>query len=124
VSGRVVRRPRCLDDLDAAAAYIQSQSDPERAIRFLRAADSTFAQLAGMPGIGTRYEPHEPLFSGIRYFPVTRHAKYLVFYRPLTDGIEVLRVLQGARDIQSVLVDELASVADVGEAQDTDAPDV
>jgi toxin ParE1/3/4 len=118
MSGQVVKRPHALDDLDDAAAYIQSQSGAQRAIRFLRAADSTFAQLAGMPGIGTRYEPHEPLYAGLRYFPISRHRKYLVFYRPITDGIEVLRVLHGARDIQSILAEEFGSEADNDEEAD------
>jgi toxin ParE1/3/4 len=106
MSGQVVKRPHALQDLDEAAAYIQDQSGPERAIRFLRAADSTFAQLAGMPGIGTRYEPHEPLYAGLRYVPITRHRKFLIFYRPLPDGIEVLRVLHGARDIAGIPAEE------------------
>jgi toxin ParE1/3/4 len=114
VSGQVVKRPHALQDLDEAAAYIQAQSGAQRAIRFLHAADSTFAQLAGMPGIGTRYEPHEPLYAGLRFFPVARHRKYIVFYRPITGGIEVLRVLHGARDIQSILAEEFGSDADTG----------
>jgi toxin ParE1/3/4 len=28
---------------------------------------------------------------------------YLVFYRPIEDGVEVLTVLHGARDLQAVL---------------------
>jgi toxin ParE1/3/4 len=120
VSGQVVKRPHALQDLDEAAAYIQDQSGPERAIRFLRAADTTFAQLAGMPGIGTRYEPHEPLFAGLRYFPIARHRKHLVFYRPITDGIEVLRVLHGARDIHNILTEEFGGDAD---ADDHDRAD-
>jgi toxin ParE1/3/4 len=27
---------------------------------------------------------------------------YLIFYRPLADGIEIVRVLHGARDIDSL----------------------
>ncbi len=122
MSGLVVKRPRAVQDLDEAAAYIQAQSGPQRAIRFLRAADSTFAQLAGMPGIGTRYEPHVPLYGGLRFFPVTRHRKYLVFYRPIAGGIEVLRVLHGARDIDSILVEEFGNDADAGDEGETDDP--
>jgi toxin ParE1/3/4 len=95
---------------------IQDQSGPERAIRFLRAADSTFAMLAGMPGMGTRYEPDEPLYAELRYFPITRHRKFPAFCRPLPDGIVVLRVLHGARDIASVLGEEFR--ADIGDDDD------
>ncbi len=112
MSGQVVKRPHALRDLDEAAASIQDQSGPDRAIRFLRAADSTFAMLAGMPGIGTRYEPDEPLYADLRFFPITRHRKFLAFYRPLPDGIEVLRVLHGARDIAGILAEEFGADTD------------
>jgi len=100
--------------LDDAADYIQRQSSAERAIRFLRAANSTFARLASMPGIGAPYEPCEPPYAGLRSFPVDRHSKYLVFYRPVPGGIEVLRVLHGARDIHSILLEEFRGDADDG----------
>ena len=120
MSGQVVKRPHALQDLDEAAAYIQDQSGPHRAIRFLRAADSTFAMLAGMPGMGTRYEPEEPLYADLRYFPITRHPNHLVFYRPLPDGIEVLRVLHAARDIAGILAEEFGGDADVGDDEEAD----
>ena len=123
MSGRVVKRPRALRDLDAGAAYIQERSGPERAIRFLRAADSTFATLAGVPGMGVRYEPDEPLYADLRYFPITRHRKFLVFYRPLPDGIEVLRVLHGARDIAGVLAEEFGADAGTDDDDQADEPE-
>jgi toxin ParE1/3/4 len=115
VSGHVVKRPHALHDLDEAADYIRRRSGPDRAIRFLRAADSTFAQLAGMPGMGTRCEPHEPVYGGLRFFPITRHRNHLVFYRPVPGGIEVLRVLHGARDIPGILAEEFGIEEDAGD---------
>src|SRR5439155_11946499 len=94
------------------------QSSPERAIRFLRAAEATFARLAGMPGMGVRYEPHEPIYAGLRFFPITRYRKYLVFYRPTPGGIEVLRVLHGARDIHGILAEEFGVEDDAGDEVD------
>jgi toxin ParE1/3/4 len=41
----------------------------------------------------------EELASELRSFPVRR---YVVFYRPLVDGIEVVRVLHGARDVTEI----------------------
>ena len=55
-----------------------------------------------MPGIGTRYAPREPLYVGLLYSPVVRYRKYIVFYRPIENGIEVLRVLHGARDVAAL----------------------
>jgi toxin ParE1/3/4 len=109
MTGRAVKLPRAVQDLDEAAAHIQLHGTPRRAIRFLRAADSTLTMLAGMPGMGTRYNPDDPLYAELRYFPISRFLKYIVFYRPLVDGIEVLRVLHGARDLGGLLADDFRS---------------
>jgi toxin ParE1/3/4 len=60
-------------------------------------------RLADMPALGSRYESHAPELTGVRFFPVTRYRNYLVFYRPTATGIEVLRVLHGAQDIERIL---------------------
>lgn len=116
MSGDIVRLPSALIDLDIAADYIRTRSGPDRAIRFLRAADATLTQLARMPGRGTRFEADEPIFADLRFFPVDHHRNFLVFYRPKADGIEVFRVLHGARDIQGILAEEL----DIGDADPVD----
>jgi toxin ParE1/3/4 len=59
-----------------------------------------------MPGIGIRYEPYEPPYAGLRYYPITLHRKTSCLFRPVPGGIEVLRVLHGARDIQSILAED------------------
>lgn len=41
----------------------------------------------------------EELQPSIRSFPV---GKYILFYRPIEGGIELVRVLHGARDIESL----------------------
>lgn len=41
----------------------------------------------------------DELAPGMRSFPIGR---YVVFYMPLEDGIDVIRVLHGARDIEAV----------------------
>ena len=79
--------------------------------------------LAGMPGMGTRYEPDEPLYADLRYFPVTRHRKFLAFYRPLPDGIEVLRVLHGARDVAGILAEEFGADTGDGDNDQADEPE-
>ena len=107
MTGQIVKRPTAVHDLDEAADYIRRHSGPDRAIRFLRAADATFQRLANMPGIGTRYESDEAAFTDLRFFPVSRFKKYLAFYRPIVGGVEILRVLYGARNIPSILAEDM-----------------
>ncbi len=87
--------------------------------RFFAQAEATFARLASMPGTGTRYEPDEQFHADLRYSPVSRFRKYLVFYRPVPGGIEVLRVLHGARDIAGILAEEFGVDGDAdGDRED------
>jgi len=102
---RVRQLIRARLDLVEIIAYLAEQSE-DAARRFRREAQATFERLAGMPGMGTRYTPDEPTYGELRYFPVSKFRNHLVFYRPTPDGIEVVRVLHGARDIGAILAEE------------------
>ena len=45
---------------------------------------------------------------GMRRAPVPSFSKYLIFYLPSAGGIDVVRVLHGAQDIERILRDEEA----------------
>ena len=94
----IIRRPSANRDLVDIFRHYAREAGMRVADRFFVQAESTFARLARMPGLGTRYEPDEPLYAGLHYFPISGFRKYLVFYRPVPGGIEVLRVLHGAPD--------------------------
>jgi toxin ParE1/3/4 len=51
--------------------------------------------LASSPGLGVQREEYCKLYK----FPVN---SYLIFYRPSQTGIDVIRILHGNRDINSV----------------------
>jgi toxin ParE1/3/4 len=93
-------------DLEECAEYIR-RDNPRAALRFLRAARTTMDRLLAMPEMGSLYESDEPELADVRRFPVSRFRNYLIFYRPTTMGIEVLRILHGARDIERILLGEV-----------------
>jgi toxin ParE1/3/4 len=78
-------------DLDEIWFYI-AQDNPEAADKFIRAVVSRFPKLASMPYMGRQREELSPR---LRSFPVGR---YVIFYRPMDNGVEIARVLDGARD--------------------------
>lgn len=88
----VLRTPEARLDLVDAALYI-AEDDPAAADRFLDAIAKTMQRLARHPLLG-RTRPE--LAPGLRSFP---HRQYVIFYRPIDRGIEVVRVLHGSRDI-------------------------
>lgn len=73
-----------------------AEDNPPAADRWLDAVDSRCKLLAQMPGLG-RLRPD--LAPELRSFVVGNH---VIFYRETHDGIEVIRVLHGARDLPSL----------------------
>ncbi len=67
-----------------------------RADALLRQLAGTMRTLAGNPLMG---RSREDLLPGLRSFAV---GSYIIFYRPVERGIEVARVLHGARDIPAL----------------------
>ena len=73
-----------------------SQDDLEAADKFLVTLVEKFSLLSGQPKIG-RARPE--LAPRIRSFPTGR---YIIFYRPMSDGIEIVRILHSRRDVENV----------------------
>jgi toxin ParE1/3/4 len=70
----------------------------------LKVAEDSIKRLADQPGIGRIWKSPLPHLAGIRVYPMpSGFRNYLIFYRPLENGIEVLTILHGARDIEAVL---------------------
>ena len=97
--------PEAREDLDQIHAYI-SEDNPEAADRVLEAAFSTFAGLAKMPGMGRPRAFRLPELSGLRSLRVQGFRNYLIFYRPQPDGVEIVRVLQGAQNLDALFGDD------------------
>ncbi|MDX1540980.1 MAG: type II toxin-antitoxin system RelE/ParE family toxin [Geminicoccaceae bacterium] len=88
-------RPEAVADLESIGDYIAADN-PTRAVSFVRELIAVCQRLAATPGIGVA---RESLRAGLRMFPVRG---YLIFYVPTDDGVEVIRVLSGARDIDAL----------------------
>ena len=90
---RVVLSPAAVRDLDAIWLYIARDS-PKYADRVV---DHLLAKcrdtLAPTPAIGRM---RDELEVGLRSFPVQDH---LLFYRPIDDGVAIVRVVHGRRDL-------------------------
>ena len=104
---RVILHPRAAQDLEAQADFIARDS-LAAAIRFAQAVQEAFRQLAQMPQMGRERRFPNPLLEGMRQWRVPGFEKHLIFYRPIEDGIEVLRVLHGARDIDRLFREDEA----------------
>lgn len=97
--------PAARADLISQCDYFANEvGKPALADRFAANVETTFKKLALTPGLGrVRSFPH-PNAAGLRSWQITGFPKHLVFYRPLPEGrgVEIIRLVHGARDLKSM----------------------
>jgi len=85
--------------------FFIARDNLEAALAFYDAVERTYREIARHPKRSLRYELDHPRLKELRRRGVVGFASSLVFYRVDAEGVEVIRVLHGARDIPSVLGD-------------------
>jgi len=103
----IYKHPQVIKDLIEIATYIAIEN-LDASDRFLKAANETFKQLAQMPRTGKICQFTNTQLVDIRQQAIKGFRKYLIFYRPTGSGIEIVRVIHGARDLAAIF-DELDS---------------
>ena len=90
--------PEAEADLDDIDDYL-FELDSDVADRFATEFGNRFQLLAERPHLGrsSSYAPN------LRRFAMP---PYIIFYRPIEGGVEIVRVLHGARNLGEVFVDE------------------
>jgi toxin ParE1/3/4 len=88
----IVRSPLSVRDYEDIWLYI-ARDNIDAADRLIRDFERHLAMLANMPGLG---RAEDDLAPSLRSFPV---GSYLLYYLPADEGIRLVRVLHGARDI-------------------------
>jgi plasmid stabilization system protein ParE len=96
---RIVYSAKARADLRALEEYIAERDGKSRARMILGRIEETIRILAFMPGMG-RFRPY--LREGLLAFSVT---PWTIVYelQPELDGIRVIRVVDGRRDLESLL---------------------
>lgn len=82
-------------DLNEIADYF-TENSLEAGERFFRAFNRKCQQLVAFPNSGKSYAAISPGLRGLSL------EGYIIFYRILNDGIEILRVVSGRRDFPSL----------------------
>jgi toxin ParE1/3/4 len=96
-------RPRARRALLEAFDYLIGQAGAEVGWRFLDAAQNSAEKLAAMPEMGVRCDFRDHSLRRLRRWPVQDFEQWLIFYLPTEQGVEVVHVLHGARDIPNAL---------------------
>ena len=58
--------------------------------RIHKAMQKAFRVLAAFPGIGAECGNHDIEFTGLRYWPLKKYRCYLVVYREVPEGVEII----------------------------------
>lgn len=83
------------DDLRNIWEYV-AQYNPESANKLIKDITKKFSLLRDYPLMG---KTQDALLINLRSFAFK---DYLIFYQPIDGGVEILRVLHGSRDIESI----------------------
>lgn len=99
---RVFRARLAELDLTEHVDYLARQN-PTAALRFIEAVERAFERLAQNPKLGPLQDFDHPALRTVRRWPIPAFSTYLIFYQITDEGVRVLRVLHGARDIPALL---------------------
>jgi toxin ParE1/3/4 len=102
VVSRWIVRQRADRDIDEQLVYLARRSH-SLAARFLESLEQTFVILTESPDRGFCWDDDSRSERSIRVCSVRGFPNVLVFYRPIENGVEIIRVLHGARDISTIL---------------------
>lgn len=89
---RVIYTPQAKQDINEIWDYYAPDNE-EYAARLLRSIDDKCKLLASFPAMGRE---QNSLIIGLRSFTL---GNFSIYYMTLEEGVEVLRVLHGARDV-------------------------
>lgn len=89
-------RPQAEADIEAIALYI-AEDNPSAASRWFTSIHQRCQKIGKMPGIGVARPDVRP---DLRMLPV---GNYLILYRQIDDGAEIVRVVHGARQWEDLL---------------------
>jgi plasmid stabilization system protein ParE len=97
---KFILAPCVEDELWAIWAFI-ARDNPDAATDVIEAAYETFKELADNPNLG-RPKKFSHRLKDIRSWRVSGFDNYLIFYRPVPGGVQVLHVYHGARNIDAL----------------------
>jgi toxin ParE1/3/4 len=97
---RIRLRPKARRDLVNEVLCLL-EDDPDVAERFQRAVEETANSLLAQPGMGSPSEWGPT--ADTRFFPVHGFPRHFVFYRPFADGLLIVRILHGSRDLPAIV---------------------
>ena len=88
---------------DLLDIYVRlAERDTEIARRFVFSVRDDSHKLRDMPRMGAIRYFRNRKYRNVRSWPISGFGKFLLFYRPVEEGIQVIRIVHGARDLRKL----------------------
>ena len=91
-----------ISDILEQAVWYANQSGPKLAKRWENRVTTTLFRISAAPRAGSLCRFKSEQLQGTRRVPVAGFPKHLIFYQLETKGVLVLRIVNGARDLESL----------------------
>lgn len=101
----LIVRHQADDDITAMTARIAVNGSPRTALRFVDQLHRTFRLLETFPHLGSVFPAALGLDPALRFLTMRRYRRVVIVYLPLPDGVDVVRVVEGNRNLAALLGD-------------------
>lgn len=95
-------------DADEAAAWYAEQGGLALELAFVDALEAAYDLIQRHPGVGSiRHAEHAPgLPAPLRFLPLERFERHLIYYIDLPEHLEVIRIWHASRGLEALMGDE------------------
>jgi toxin ParE1/3/4 len=93
-------------DIEDLADYYRTEAGLTVALRFVHNAERALAQLAERPRLGALLGFEQAPYADIRRWHIKGFTALLILYRPVAEGIQVIRVVRASRDLTALFPSE------------------
>lgn len=97
----IVKTPQAARDLEEITLYI-AQNDPAAAMRVLDLVEQTLELLRRSPHVGSQVVSTREDLAGFSVITVRKYRRYLIYFRPTEDRVEIARIVHGHRDQDTI----------------------
>jgi len=103
--------PHAVYDIDTAAEYLEVEKEGGGA-RFRNDLDRVLDRLQRLPESAGLLEPPSARHPGLRVTRLSKFRRYAIYYQHSADGILVVRVLHGSRNVAAIFGPDPPTVDD------------
>ena len=104
-TSRIILSDLAVADILEQADWYEAQADQKLAKHWEKAVTSALLRISHRPDAGALCRFRADELHGTRRVPVPEFPKHLIFYRLQENEILILRVVHGARDLESLFSD-------------------